>query len=68
MEGLFKFFHLENIHPVLVHFPIALSIVYAILELIPFKKLRENLFTTKASLVTLGTISIFAAKNADRKA
>ncbi len=64
MESLFKLFHLENIHPILVHFPIALSILYAVLELIPFRKLRDNLFTTKAILVILGTISIFASKQA----
>lgn len=64
MESLFKLLHLENIHPVLVHFPIALLIVYAVLELISFKKLRDNLFTTKTILVILGTISIFAAKQA----
>lgn len=62
MEGLFKFFHLENIHPVIVHFPVAFSILYTVLELIPFKKFRDNLFITKVILVFLATISILAAR------
>ena len=41
-----------NIHPLFVHFPIALLLTYAGLELIRFKH-----FYTKATLVILGVLS-----------
>lgn len=64
MEGLFKTFGLSNIHPIIVHFPIAFALLYGTLELIPSKKLHEKLFTTKAILASLSFFSIFAAKQA----
>ncbi len=50
-----------NIHPVLVHFPIALMTIYAIAELIQYKKLKNTLyiFYTKAILVITGTLFAF---------
>lgn len=50
-----------NLHPIFVHFPIALLTSYAILELIRFQKVT-NLsywFYVKASLVIIGTISAY---------
>ncbi len=49
-----------NIHPIIVHFPIALLSFYSFLELISFGKLRSNfsLFVTKTLLVTFGGISL----------
>lgn len=48
-----------NIHPIFVHFPIALLTVYAIAELIRFKKVTETpyYFYVKAVLVIAGTLS-----------
>ncbi len=50
-----------DIHPLLVHFPIALLSVYGIMELIWSKKLRENetWFYIKASFLLLGVIGAF---------
>ena len=52
-----------NIHPLFVHFPIALLCIYSLLELIRFKKVlsRGYLFYTKAILVILGTVGAVAA-------
>jgi uncharacterized membrane protein len=52
-----------NIHPIFVHFPIALLTVYAVLELVRFKKISEKAywFYTKAVLVVLGTLGACAA-------
>jgi uncharacterized membrane protein len=46
-----------NIHPIFVHFPIALFTLYSIFELIRFKKLlrQEYWFYIKASFVIIGT-------------
>lgn len=48
-----------NIHPLLVHFPIALLTIYSLLEIIPFKKIKElpYWFYTKAIILILGSIS-----------
>lgn len=48
-----------NIHPILVHFPIALLTLYSFLELFRSKRLAENTswFYIKFLLVTLGSIS-----------
>lgn len=64
MQGLLVMLGLSNIHPLVVHFPLALLILYSLLEFIFFKKAREKLFITKAILVILGTISIFVAREA----
>ncbi len=47
------------IHPMLVHFPVALLTIYALLELIQIKKIKEtfNLFWVKAMLVIIGAAS-----------
>lgn|SRR5512135_150747 len=52
-----------NLHPIFVHFPIALLTVYAVLELARFKKLQERLyaFHVKATLVILGAVSSIPA-------
>ncbi len=52
-----------NIHPIFVHFPIALLTLYAIFEIIQNSKLREQFyfFYVKAVLVITGTISSFLA-------
>lgn len=48
-----------NIHPILVHFPIALLTIYSIMELIRVKKVMEwePWFYLKAGLVILGFTS-----------
>lgn len=52
-----------NIHPLFVHFPVALLTLAALLELIRFQRLlqRSYLFYTKAFLVITGTATGFAA-------
>ena len=52
-----------NIHPIFVHFPVALLTVYAILELIrPKKLLASHAYTAiKAFLVILGTLAAYVA-------
>ncbi len=47
-----------NIHPILVHFPIALLTIYALMEMIQYKKLKNTdyWFNSKATLVIIGTI------------
>jgi len=54
---------MNNLHPIFVHFPIALLTVYAVLELARFKKLQERLyaFHVKATLVILGALSTIPA-------
>lgn len=48
-----------NIHPIFVHFPIALLTVYAALELMRNKKLlaKETFFYIKASFVIIGILT-----------
>ena len=48
-----------NIHPLLVHFPIAFFTLYSLLELLSFLKFFKNSywFYLKAILVTLGVLS-----------
>ncbi len=50
-----------NIHPIFVHFPIALLTIYALSELLYVKKIRTLpfIFYTKALLVILGSLSTF---------
>ena len=52
-----------NIHPLFVHFPVALLSLYAIMELIRFHKLtaKEYWFYTKAILLFTGTVFSYAA-------
>ncbi len=52
-----------NIHPAFVHFPIALLIVYAVLECIRprYVMQRRSWHDIKAAFVIIGTLSAFAA-------
>ncbi len=51
-----------NLHPMLVHFPIALFTIYAVCELMPSKRLRQSStwLSIKATMVIVGTGSSFA--------
>lgn len=55
-----------NIHPIVVHFPIALLMIYGVCELIRFKIISEKpyWFYIKAFLVIVGILSAFAAYQA----
>lgn len=48
-----------NIHPIFVHFPIALLTVYAVLELIRFEKITDQAyyFYVKACLLIIGILT-----------
>lgn len=51
-----------NIHPIFVHFPIALLTLYSLFELFRFKKLNNETWTwVKTILLVLGTLGAFAA-------
>ncbi len=52
-----------NVHPILVHFPVALLTIYAIAELLRFRFLHAKpyWFFVKAILAILGSASSFAA-------
>ena len=52
-----------NIHPIFVHFPIALFTIYAVMEILQFKVLRESRVWNiiKAVFVILGTLTSFLA-------
>jgi uncharacterized membrane protein len=52
-----------NLHPIFVHFPIALLTVYALMELVRFKKLMEKSFWfyAKALFLIFGTGGAFVA-------
>ncbi len=54
---------LAQIHPVIVHFPIALLTLYALLELVPFKKTWTDpkWIFAKRVLLFVGTLAVFAA-------
>lgn len=49
-----------NIHPLLIHFPIALLTIYSLLEIIPIKKIQQlpYLFYTKAIILIFGFTAI----------
>lgn len=51
-----------NVHPMLVHFPIALLTIYALLELARFPKLQNHpsTFTLKAFLIIVGVMTLIA--------
>lgn len=48
-----------NVHPVLVHFPIALFTIYALFELVQWKKLTSSpsWFSIKAAMVIVGSLA-----------
>lgn len=52
-----------NLHPIFVHFPVALFTVYAVMELIPSRKLRAHIswFFVKAAFILIGIASSSAA-------
>ena len=52
-----------EIHPLFIHFPIALLIIYALMEMIRFKKLTENESWNyaKAGILIVGVLSAFLA-------
>ncbi len=52
-----------NIHPIIVHFPIALLTVYALFEIISIKKLQHivSWFYIKFTFLVIGTLGIFVA-------
>ncbi len=56
---------MSNIHPLLVHFPIAFLTLYAFLEIISFKRVRSIfwVFYAKALLVTTGFLGGLIAAN-----
>ncbi len=57
-----------NIHPIVVHFPIALLTLYSVVELIKSKNivLKYNLFYSKALLLITGTVGgYFALQTGD---
>jgi uncharacterized membrane protein len=47
-----------NVHPLLVHFPIALLVVYSLLEWVPLKKLANlsSWFYIKATFLFFGDL------------
>ncbi len=53
-----------NIHPILVHFPIALLFIYSVIKIIPFKKIMPAVNWKDAEKVLLffGVISAFVAR------
>lgn len=54
---------MDFLHPILVHFPVALLTIYALLELIRFKKVisQPYWFYIKASFAILGSLGSLAA-------
>jgi len=50
-----------NIHPIFVHFPIALLAIYSVLEMIHFRKVMHKIefFYIKFSLLFFGTVGAF---------
>lgn len=52
-----------NIHPIFVHFPVALLTVYAVLELLRFKTLTDKAywFYVKAVILIAGTLGAFVS-------
>ena len=52
-----------NLHPIFVHFPIALLTLYTLCELLRFKKIKDHpaWFYLKAVLIICGTLGAAAA-------
>ncbi len=52
-----------NLHPIIVHFPIACLVLYSMIEIgsIFSHRIKKNLETTKYFLLTVGVIWIFSA-------
>lgn len=52
-----------NIHPIFVHFPIALLTLYALLEILRFRFIQRvpGMFSIKAFLVIIGSLGAFVA-------
>jgi uncharacterized membrane protein len=52
-----------NIHPIVVHFPIALLTLYGVLECVRWKKVMDfmHAFHVKATLVIAGTLGAIVA-------
>ena len=52
-----------NVHPIVVHFPIALLTIYALMELVRFKKIagQPYWFYVKATFVILGSLASVVA-------
>jgi uncharacterized membrane protein len=53
-----------NIHPIFVHFPIALLTIYSLIKILPVHKiLKENQKTVERFLLFLGVVGAFFALN-----
>lgn len=50
---------MQNIHPLFVHFPIALFTVFTLLEILPWKRFQRSraAFAIKATFVIIGSLS-----------
>lgn len=54
-----------NLHPIIIHFPIALLFFYSLIKIFPVKSWfpKISLITTERFLLLIGTIGIFFAKS-----
>lgn len=53
-----------NIHPIVVHFPVALLTLYTLMEFVGFRRLTQHVawFYIKAFLLIVGTVDAFAGR------